>query len=427
MKRFLELLLSMLLLCGCASMPPAETTVPAVSTETTEDPYFAPATTAETESPSKEPTVIPADLAANKTTFAIGECYWDFEIYPDSSLRQLDLYILSAKKLTSDDVSVDIAVSCPYTVNLYELPQGNAPRNLAYDSDAVVEFTYDIYLHYCGFDWGELAEKYRVMEQMQETVAQDNTAENRAAYKQVATAYQEYYNSHWDDYVLLTKYMLPQFRYYQLAIVFDPSSAEVNEKFTNLTVTVGENSIVKEIGEVRIYSEDFVQSSAESSDYLKDYWLSALTPVTQLSGMLDVTLTDFTATEDMLLTGLDFVTGGFELAEVQLKIEADRGNATDFIWDCKSPIPVTANSYLAFLATFDDARLERAGFVVKGFLVIEYEVDGIAYQRSHEHQLKHTPNCFETYAKYFDGIDFTEYYEEYYYPIVLGIELQGDT
>ena len=74
------------------------------------------------------------------------------------------------------------------------------------------------------------------------------------------------------------------------------------------------------------------------------------------------------------------------------------------------------------VATIADPRMKMTGFDFRYFVQTEYECNGVIYQNTCPHWICHDPNPYEEYAKLFDGIDFTEYYEEYYYPLVLGIE-----
>lgn len=428
MKRFLGLLLSMLLLCGCASMPPAETTVPAVSTETTEDPYFAPATTAETESPSKEPTVIPAKLAKHQNSIVVLEANWDIDIFRDSSSSQLNLYILSDQPLSQSDVQADIPVDTAYTVILDEYLRGDSPMTLAEDIGAFVRFSYDTYLSYCDFDWANLAAKYQAMQDILNDPKLSNTPVARQqAYQQAEQEYRQYYETYWNDYLLLNELMIPQFYSYALTILFNTSSIKTDEKFNAVTLTMCGESTTLDIGEVRLHPEKADISTSERTMLLEEYWFGGSTPLPYLNDSLDIAITTLTPKQDIVVTKLDVLQGKLKLGNMNVLITSKKGAASNFIWDGNMSIQVPAGSRIEFSTTIVDSRMAVPGFDFSDMIGIEFEVDGVSHMHCYTQRFFHEPNPFEEYAKYFDGIDFTEYYEKYYYPIVCGIEMQGDT
>ena len=66
--------------------------------------------------------------------------------------------------------------------------------------------------------------------------------------------------------------------------------------------------------------------------------------------------------------------------------------------------------------------LKTSGFLLGSIVRLEYEVDGKVQEYTYNHQFTHIVNPYETFAKYFDGIDFTQYYEVFYNPCILGIK-----
>ena len=406
MRKILAVILAILLLCGCAAAPPAETQ--SQETDMT------------TDTKRTEPRVIPAELAKNKTYSYIPEVNADFDIYNDSGIRHLEFFILSEKKLTQNDIKVELPIDTVYRFEFNEAWQGESPQEFTENSGAYVLFSYDIYLHYIGFDWTTLAEKYVAMEAAQELQISENTSENKEKYMQAQNEYTEYYEMYWDDYVLLSETMIPQFNYYQCLFLFEESL--LDEQFNTVTVTIDGAPKVIDIGEVRLHSDDANQSSPEKKEFIDKFGYGATTPVSTLYPALEVGLCGFTAKEDISLTGLEIQSDIPELGEIYLQVFSEDGKSNDFIWDRKMPVDIKADSTVEFTTVIKDSRMAEPGFDIRNMIRIEFNVDGFDYQHCYLHQFVHSINPFEEYAKYFDGIDFTEYYEEYYYPIVLGIE-----
>lgn len=106
-------------------------------------------------------------------------------------------------------MSVEVPVETPYNVMFDPAFRGSAPIELNGNPGTAVLFTYDTYLHYCGFDWKEYASQYEKMQALNES---GSTAE----YIKAQEACKTYYNAHLDDYLLLQESTLPQFYYYQV-------------------------------------------------------------------------------------------------------------------------------------------------------------------------------------------------------------------
>ena len=66
--------------------------------------------------------------------------------------------------------------------------------------------------------------------------------------------------------------------------------------------------------------------------------------------------------------------------------------------------------------------MNKCGFDLQGFVQMEHETDGVVFEHRFLHRIYHDFNPYEAFAQFFDGYDYTDYYEKYYYPIVLGIE-----
>lgn len=405
MRYFLAALLLPLLLCGCSVSPsieaqPAEET----GSHTVNETIAADSTTAGVTQPH----------TTHDVCYFVTEANWDQDVYLDSAFRSFNLFIMSETPLDQCDIQIDIPIETPYTFDVYESPRGKAPSVLADNPGEDVKFTYDIYLHYCEFDWTLLAEEYSAMTAAKEAYAQEKNDTNKIALRLATEAYEQHYREKWDDYLLLDESALPEFYYYDILITFDfPNS---NESITEITVSVDNVHTVCDVGEVRLYPSNFIQNPTDLSGILAEtnYASSSIAPY--LSESFDKGLGTFKAEQDMLLTGFGFVEGEIGISNLRVSID----QAGDFMWDGKMPITIKKGSTVQFYATVSDPRMTLPGYHISDFIRIEVEVDGNVYEHLSQYKFSHFINPFELYASSFDGIDFTEYYETYYFPFVVG-------
>lgn len=328
--------------------------------------------------------------------------------------------IISKISLTESDIAVEIPVQTPYSFSLSEWNLGNAPNTLTSELSSNVLFSYDIYLHYLEFDWIELADKYKKMVETQLNFEASKTDENKEIYTQAANTYYEYYGMHWDDFLLLDSTMLPQFHGYSLEISFDPGATTENETFNTLVLTINGQSMEIDIGEVSLHSDSRFDYQNDASEYISGS-LAATSPIFTLSNNYEFTA-HFIALQDLVLTGYNIYSEDIDVTKMEVRIQSDDTHSANFLWDGKSPIQIKAGSTVEIPTTISSSYLKKPGFILSGFVVFECEVDNATYEYIYEHRFHNYINCYEQYAIYFDGIDFTEYYEEYYYPCVLGID-----
>lgn len=399
MKKIIAFALILVLFSGCASTTPIEKQDN--STETT--------------------SASPAESTNTTSDVRIMETNWDVDIYNNSGFRQFILYLFSKEELDLSTIAVDIPTDFPYKFTCDEWSLGDAPIMLSKDNDADVLFSYDTYLHYCGFDWSELAKKRQAAQAARDNSHDPTLGDDSKNDSEAATQYQNYYLMHWDDYCKLDSSMLPQFHEYRIIISFAFEAPQKEERINQLSVTIGDQKIIHSIGEIRLHNEKVGSNSPELPG-ISYQMLSVHAPVRGKNGMQTIPAISFNADKDLFLNKIKVLTGNLDTPEYYLQISGKPSASANFIWDGTTPVKVSKGCSVSCDANIVDPRMKKTGFDFRFFVLMEYECDGVVYQDTNHFWICHDPNPYEEYAKLFDGIDFTEYYEKYYYPIVLGIE-----
>jgi len=369
----------------------------------------------------ESPAVIPAELAQHNTEIHIVEANWDLQEYSQFGLASFNIFFLSDTPVEAADIELDLPVEPSYRFELYDVFLGDAPQVLSNDPGAPVRFTYDVYLHYCDFDWSALIDKYRLVQELGKTPPADRTSEDRRKYTEALNDYESFYNMYQAEYQNLTNEMLPQFYCYQIAILLETSEIINDETFNNVTLKIGDKTASVDIGKIQLYAQQCPLSSEEPQG-ISQYPLAASTPISNLSGTINIPAAGFIADDDIVITGYRFLTGDIEIEQIKVIITSSTGQSSNFTWDGKMPLAVDAGSQVDYGIIITDERMTKCGFDLQGFVQMEHEMDGVVFEHRFLHRIYHDFNPYEEYAKYFDGIDFTEYYEKYYYPIVSGIE-----
>lgn len=424
-KHCLSFVFSLVLLTGCAAKAPDETQAlkneaTTEITEATAEPTERQwATAATTEDPYDDvpPAVIPAEMATATAEPVILETNWDIDYYCGTRLPQLDFFVISTEPISKENVSMELPIDIPFEYDLALYTNGQAPKEFVDNPGAYVLFSYDHYLHYCDFDWTELAAKYQAMEDARIPLRDGYSAEKQQAFQQAQTEYESFYKQFYNDYLKLDMDMIPQYYCYQ--VCFYPGVPTEELVLNTIDLTINGKTTTVDIGEVRFHTDTIKRNQSEVNGFIEKQMLGAYSPILELNETYWFT-TDFTAKKDLLLTGFEIANDHIEYRGLILQAKG-----TNFAWDGKMPVDIPAGSLVILEATLTDPRLLQPGFCIKGQVSVEFEVDGITYEHTYEHQFYHAHNPFALYAQHFDGFDFTDYYEKYYYPIVLGSETEN--
>lgn len=406
--KIIAILMALIFLCGCAVVPSEETTESSAAELTTEvSPLDS---TGATEAKLTEPRVIPAEMAQHREEILITQTNWDVDIYTDSARTYTEFYIISSKPIQRDDIRVDIDITRPYTVESHKYnSQEDAPIKLSKDPYANVLFSYETYLTYCGVNWADLAQKYQTHQTVLADYRADKNQDKKAAVQEALASYEDIYNAYQEDYYLLTPAMLPQFYCYQVIILYDYEEDGIEEVFNSITLVVGEQTLSQDIGEVRLHNTEGGPDDPLASDY--GYTpLSQYTLIPYLSNKYQMN-TQFNAKKDVLITGIQL--GGI----TPLQFHVDTGS-TDFQWDGKTPFQLKAGQTASVYIDIEDPRFSMDGFEFRTFVVFSFTADDLEMVDSYEHTFYHSPDSYQVYAEYFDGLDMSAYYEDFYFPCI---------
>lgn len=438
MKKLFIIILALLLLCGCAATPPADTTgaetttgTPTTAENETKPPYDFTITYDDDDElswtfythPVVVPSVIPADVPTNGTELYFVEKTNDIDFYHDSNFSQFDVVFISPEWIDRSEVRINLPVDVSFYTRYDMCLLLQAPDAYTYmpDGEAAVSFTYETYLSYCGFDWAELGKKY----QKAQDILTDPQYDEKPVARQEAylAAYDEYWNSYqalWEEYINLDESRIPKFYPYVVSVMLDTPSVEEEITFNTVDVIIKGETYTVDIGEIRMHPSEAVQTTDGYSDYMETYNAAAFSPITEYNNVNQFNF-DFTAKEDLVLTGFDIPYGNVEYGDVNISISGTEKTA-DFIWDCKSSVEVPQGSHVSIWVTITDERLREHGFSFHFWPCLTFEADGMQFDYGYTIWLSHYIDPYEEYAKYYQDIDTDSYYEDFYFPYILGID-----
>ena len=361
--------------------------------------------------------------------FAFGQDLWpDYSAYPVLTLR-----VISKRPLNLEDFSLTMPIQTGYTASVEELPLQREPE-ADEGSGGEYPFPYYLYQIYEGTDWKSLAELARLAEETEDAMKA----------REYQTAYQNEMNRLYPAFQKLTERELPAFSLYEIRIRI-PSSYEGNEIFneecSRIELHLDDFDTVLEGKSFRIHKEPLpfkpLMDANGSPEGVKQRYFGSTTGERSYpwnDGYIQLPyLMWIEALENTVLTDLSLYQSSVEIDELQVKLfSEDSGSAKDFFWDGKSPLKVKAGESVLISARLHDpdagTRLTETaegvtasssyGYSARVYAILQYQCDGREGSALVEENLSRVPDPWEAYAIWFDGIDVSSYYLDYYYPIL---------
>ena len=396
-------------LTGCGSEP--ETTVVTAATAPREA-SIAPTAPAEYANPFSD-TPPEGDVIVLNPGF--GQDIWPRH----SGFPEFDLYVISKHLLDTTDFSLSMPIQTGYTAEVNDVSVIPAP-NLDMPSDGntaihgIHTFPYYLYQIYRGTDWKEYTRLRQELNNMEGSEDIQKINEIQKALDSIALQY-------WQDYLSLTARDLPVFYAYQIQVRFSMDAAEIyDEECSRIELHLGDFDTVLEGGSFRIHAESPPLEVPSVDGWLGIHpgnlgpfraycwaWDQGIERIEQLM--------DLDATEDITLTDFSIYGGRLELLQLNVTISSDSGGAVDFYWDGKTPVKLKAGEHLDITAVVRDPSWSGSyNYGARSLAIMRYSCGEKTATHMAEIILESAPDLWEAYAVWFDGLDISSYYGDYY-------------
>ena len=349
------------------------------------------------------------------------------------------MYIFSKKPLNVDSISVRVPISYYYSVSVRQIELGGIEKNVNQMNEQQYQqknFSYPLYLAYCGKDFQKLAElkhradqlqklldEYRNLyysNQIDQETYQMVSEDQQSAYKE----YQEYLNAEWSDYLALTKQDLPQFYVYSVSIHFMNfenlgAKLEKEETFTQIEVTIGDKTYVQDIGKVTLIKDWELPAPLDwetANDATAGIMGHANSPMLYNDGIHRIEIFfHFVADRYKLLEELVMLNPAQKVERVWLRIKPKGGSSIVVEWDMSEPYEIYPGDDVTVYAAYSDENLETIGYQTMTDAYLLYTTDGESFCKFSHSCISLSGSYYLWYAVLFDGIDLESYYWDYYY------------
>ena len=351
-------------------------------------------------------TIMPASEVI-VTNLCFGQDIWpDYSFYPSMILR-----VLSKHPLDYHDCSVTMPIRTQYTVSAREVPVLARPQSTAEDGSGA--FPYYLYEIYRGTDWKAL----------KKMIKDSNRALTPELTEQIRAVQDQYLS----DFNQLTANELPSFYTYEIEISFPDSysgNTVYDESCDSIELHLGDFESVLEGGSFEIHGSPLPlepyrpDSSCVGCQQLIMNNGTVIYPFSKGIASVDEVM-GLEILEDLTITGFTFHESRFEILKLSVAISSESGNAMDFLWDGVSPIRLHAGDQVMLSAVVrDPAWTENTyEYAARLYPILRYECGEEKGTSFGEYYVTYYPDPWETYAVWFDGLDISGYYKDYYQPI----------
>lgn len=305
--------------------------------------------------------------------------------------------LISKTEIDPDSIEVTLPLeNIPYTVSVSQWRHPEQMERWLYEC-------------YRGWDWAEALEMSRISAKPEE----DRTAEEKAKLADYdarnAEIYNEFISLEWKDY----PGSIPTFYGYQIMINFDyvdlpDEQRRAGEVLTYMDVSWPGVSFRQQCGEIR-----FSYQEIPVSDPFQGMFSMYTTAQMGVGGMPyglanGSFFIEFTAKQDMVLTGISAIYGNPEITKIRLTV-----GGMDMIWDGKTAIPVSEGANVSISVYYVDPAVASVTVAGKHIWQLDYFCDGAARKTVNSVRLVRNLDMCILAAVYFDGVDVPAYYREY--------------
>lgn len=407
-KRVYTLLLALMLLLTACDLGGADSTT--ASTEqagTTSAPTISDTPSSGTEPGKTEPdepfiyTYYPDPMLPSADE--IGKDYYflcpqfDVDFTTGDRADTIHIPLISKTEIDPDSIEVTLPLeNIPYTV---AVSQWRHPEQME-------RWIYDCYQ---GCDWVEALAIRRLEAKPEEERTAEEQAKLDAYWAQQAENSKQFNALEWKDY----PGSIQDFYGYQIMITFDyvdlPEDQRcAGEVLTYMDISWPGVSFRQECGEIR-FSYQEIPVSDPFQGVFSMYTTAQLgvggMPYGLANGSFFI---EFTAEQDMVLTGISAIYGNPQITKIRLKIDG-----LDMIWDGKTPIPVPEGADVYMDVHYVDPALATVTVAGKHIWQMDYFCDGTARKTITSIRLVRYLDFCVYAAVYFDGVDVPAYYREF--------------
>lgn len=337
----------------------------------------------------------------------------------------LYFYIFSHRPLDVEAISIDIPIEANYDVHIYDSPDYQQTevsilqdgKNLG-EMGSLNALPYYVFQCYAGVDFEQIGSTLRLAQQAENDRNSD-----------ADELWQRYYlllNGEVSNFRNLQSDALPKFYVYSgYVFVSGNNTTSKDEIFTTVDVKIGDEVYHKEIGEVRIVPGEIpthvpVSGLQYTAEFLKETftYMIGTTQRPYSDGVGKEEILQFTAPQDMTLTGFHILDEFTQFLDLQLVIISPEKYAIDFYWDGISDIEVSEGSQISLVLYYRNPVMANLWYQVEMRAELDYaigeEEQCILLGRNY---VPIVLNIHELYALVFAGVDMESYYRDYYYPL----------
>jgi len=429
--RWLCAMLILVLLTGCGTVTPTD---PAVTT--------APEPTLESTAGTTEPVdhwQKVKELAGEVPAYVPGEPLIEYDpdreifialgneeidIFPDPrGAMGADFYIYSRHPLTEEDIQIHIPCNTPL-VKYYR----DHSSAMTSDSSNKKEGEFDNYVELCiaGADFRQYTQNNLWMSAAA-TLYRDclwaNELDDAKKYREIydaCDAQAEIFKSELGNSEVGNVPSEPIYVYF-LMLVCENNELIYDETVESIEITIKGKTYIVDVGQWRFHSQlpNELQDTLESPKGVEDftYFPKVVMCYPYIDYVQTRELFDFTAAEDLTITGCRQPYMEDPLNVLGARIQIQGSTNTDFYWDLQRPVNIKKGDHVTVELYFKDNRFQEYLMEFVTLVTLDYDIRGKSHSMGILLDLLRSGNVFwNPYLLAFEGVDIGNYYTCYHRP-----------